>query len=526
MLIYNHNKEFIGIDNNDLQTLGFHDLEQLLVEIGDFADLFVRTPGHIHNFKHVHWIDYVMVDGSSEHSKVIINANKNLYRAELQIGIAFLSDEPAKEAYFVSLHGLRMLTQSERSSISHIPDFAAEPTTLPKKETDTKKDQPEQTSLDLDQQSITSQPQPTVETQPEPLPSSDEYSLDDEDLFISDVQSTEPAQAVENEIPDILDVPDVPVAADQNDKALQAVLDNNYTYDPHVASGELGLPVDLIEEFIEDFIAQAREFKPEIYDALDAGDSDKVKTLSHKLKGVAANLRIEDAFEVLTVVNNTTDLGVARENLDIFYLIIEKLAGNELAAPSPADVQDTTVEEPETAQTSDEDEMTLEFKDDSESEPYLQIDDEDVPEQLELAELADDDFAIEDIHGDNTPLEDDLLKIEDETQESIIQEPEISLEYSHEQAAAQIGLDIESFEELLNDYSQESQELVATMKTALQNDDLQFIKKLAHQLKGMSRNMRLENIAAQAESIEQTEDADTIRQVLASIEVLIQEISK
>ena len=39
----------------------------------------------------------------------------------------------------------------------------------------------------------------------------------------------------------------------------------NYVFNPEVASEELGLPTDLVEEFIQDFIAQANSFKDELY---------------------------------------------------------------------------------------------------------------------------------------------------------------------------------------------------------------------------------------------------------------------
>ena len=60
MLIYNYKKEFLGIDENDLTALGLSNLADLRAEAADFADLFVKTPGFIHNFKHVHWIDYIV----------------------------------------------------------------------------------------------------------------------------------------------------------------------------------------------------------------------------------------------------------------------------------------------------------------------------------------------------------------------------------------------------------------------------------------------------------------------------------
>lgn len=78
MLIYNYKKEFLGIDESDLELLGLSNLADLRAEAADFADLFVKTPGFIHNFKHVHWIDYITCNDSGVESKAIIHIkNKN-----------------------------------------------------------------------------------------------------------------------------------------------------------------------------------------------------------------------------------------------------------------------------------------------------------------------------------------------------------------------------------------------------------------------------------------------------------------
>jgi len=85
MLIYNFQKEFVGIDEADLEIFGFANLSELKAESTDFADMFVRAPGYIHNFKHVHWIDFVTCADPSEQSKVIIEVNSKTYKAILDI---------------------------------------------------------------------------------------------------------------------------------------------------------------------------------------------------------------------------------------------------------------------------------------------------------------------------------------------------------------------------------------------------------------------------------------------------------
>ena len=101
MLIYNSTKEFIGIDEHDLKIFGFSNLSQLRSEAADFADLFVRTPGYVHNFKHVHWIDFVSYAESAEESKVIISIKSKSYTASLSITKAYLTDNPVRYALVI-----------------------------------------------------------------------------------------------------------------------------------------------------------------------------------------------------------------------------------------------------------------------------------------------------------------------------------------------------------------------------------------------------------------------------------------
>lgn len=227
MLIYNYQKNFVGIDESSLKTLGFSSFLQLISKTQDFANLFVRTPGYIHNFQHVHWIDFVMCAEPNQESKVIINANDKDFTCNLDIKSFYLKEDPNETSYIVNLVNLRALTQEE----------------------------------------------PTIEV---------------------------------------------------SEKVVK--FEDDYIYNSKLACDELGLPQELIEEFIEDFIAQANNVKADLYNSLGEESTQKVKTLSHKLKGVAANLRIEDAFEMLSTINKSDDLLEIEHNLNMFYKTIDNLS--------------------------------------------------------------------------------------------------------------------------------------------------------------------------------------------------------
>ena len=112
MLIYNFKKELLGIDKKVLTTLGFNNLEELHNEVTDFADLFVKTPGFIHNFRHVHWIDYLKCAEENEEVQIIINVNGKNFQSILQISTQ-------EESYIIHLHNLRELTHKESEDIEY-----------------------------------------------------------------------------------------------------------------------------------------------------------------------------------------------------------------------------------------------------------------------------------------------------------------------------------------------------------------------------------------------------------------------
>ena len=105
---------------------------------------------------------------------------------------------------------------------------------------------------------------------------------------------------------------------------------DSYQFNPDIASAELGLPVDLVIEFVQDFIVQATSFKNEFYNAISSQDYQESQTLSHKLKGVAANLRIQDAHEILSDINQSEDFTQIKKDIDNFYTIITKLSNNNI----------------------------------------------------------------------------------------------------------------------------------------------------------------------------------------------------
>lgn len=70
------------------------------------------------------------------------------------------------------------------------------------------------------------------------------------------------------------------------------------------AAEDLSLPVDLIEEFVNDFIEQAIEEKETFIKAYAEGDMDTIQKTGHKLKGASSNLRIIPLSETLEEIQH------------------------------------------------------------------------------------------------------------------------------------------------------------------------------------------------------------------------------
>ncbi|MDB2562053.1 Hpt domain-containing protein [Sulfurimonas sp.] len=545
MLIYNHKKEFIGIDEQDLHTLGFASLEDLKVESTDFADFFVKTPGYVHNFKHVNWIDFVACADSTESTKVIIRVNGRDFRSLLEIKTVYLLEDESSKAFLIYLTNMREIQDSEENDIPE--NFISKPTPVvpafipPKEEitdiievNDEIEEAPFYPQEDISIEEIIP---PSIDLDA-PIELDYEASALDEDALEEDLK-------IDLDIHDDLTQTEETIETEISTE----VFDNGYIFDPKVASEELGLPVDLIEEFIEDFIAQAKEFKQDLYTSLDDGDDDNVKIQSHKLKGVAANLRIEDALESLTIINtseNTTDI---KKHLDIFYKIISKLAGEKVQVTKNTSV-DTSSDTDLTLEVIDEEIETLDFKDDYDvaeptqletldsdeededldldifdiQETKVEIEEDEVPMKIDIPELADDNFLK--MEEQTTAVEElDMMTFPDEIEAEPIKQTR-TINYDKEYIAREIGLSQENFMELFEDYLEEANSLSKSISDAIEENEPQKWKSKAIQLKGMSDNMRINDLIKDIEVLIGTEDSSIAQSAHLEIQDLLTEISK
>ncbi len=514
MLIYNHKKEFLGIDESYLKALGLSSLAELQNEADDFADLFVKTPGYIHNFKHVHWIDYITCNESGIDSKVVINVKGKNFTTPIDIQTVYLVQNPLEKAYRINLPSIKALTgeQSQKlsSDIAKKSAAAAEkpaqeelyhtPAAIENISSQTSYDPYEADYDELESEMDESAQKTDIEKN---------LSLDveiDEDDF---------DYTPEPDFQEKIEVPQKQPVKKEIEEIIESDEENpfaGYIYNPQTASEELGLPIDLVEEFIQDFIAQANSFKNDLYESAESGDLDNLRIQSHKLKGVAANLRIEDALDALTKVNSLEDYSEIKTHLDRLYRIINKLSNADDSAIEEAAHKESTVEE-------EEDDFVLSFKEDALA-PSQSIEDSQVPDSIEIPELADDEFLNqtveekEEITNEELPtLEDNSDTFEDFAQDEAIETPleestpDTAFTYDKKRIAHEMGLNIDSFSELFDDYISEAKDLSSSMIESIEKNNPEACKAAAVKLRGMSENMRIHDFDDELKTIISSPDS-------------------
>ncbi|MFA6193153.1 MAG: Hpt domain-containing protein [Sulfurimonas sp.] len=533
MLLYNYKKEFVGMDEQDLKTLGFLDLSALLSQTNDFADFFVKEPGFVHNFKHVHWIDFVECADDSESQKALICVNSKTFRCNLIIKTIYLSDKPSSKAYLVTLQNLRELSNQEDISSGSSNKTATIVQNKTPNILNTPKipDEIQEITISKTPELIVEEiPNIEADTAPVVVENLEDKTFEEIGIEPAPIQvSSEKIEIAEKIDIDSKNTDELIYNEEKKEVVIKIENEFNesYSYDPKIASSELGLPVDLIEEFIEDFIVQTKEFKGELYNALENGDIDHIKILSHKLKGVAGNLRIEDAFDVLTTINTSDNLSEIKSNIEIFYKIIAKLSGEEHF------VHKSSVPSlPKNEELKKEEQIRL--------EPI---------QEIKVQESSDDDFVVDfkyDVPAEIMPSTEIKIDNDDDDliisfKEDVVEVPkivdspkiELTLEevpkeitYNKKQAAAEIGLDDETFCELFEDYILESKVLCNSIHSAIESNNLSMCKLNAIKLKGMSDNMRVGDLTTELETLVDTDKMEVAKKAIEKIDILISEISK
>ena len=81
--------------------------------------------------------------------------------------------------------------------------------------------------------------------------------------------------------------------------SLEGIKPIHFDFQLEEAANDLSLPVELIEEFVHDFIEQAHIETKKMLEAYEDGDLDSIQKIGHLLKGASSNLRINALSDTL-----------------------------------------------------------------------------------------------------------------------------------------------------------------------------------------------------------------------------------
>ena len=525
MLLYNHKQEFMGIDEEGLQLLNYSSFEELLKVCTDVADLFANEPGYIHNFKNFGWIDFIL-HADSDASNALVHANGRVFSCQLAVSSFYLREDPSQNGYRVEMSHIKTMSGEEirphiitpkeplkefvppRINVSdHLPSSLAEHTPIP--------------PVRLSEPSVLD------------IPTS-EFSMHNEEVYADFTPSPKYIEVGEPlDFPFVEEItqelqpptPTRPLAhptfgKEQYTNSEKEYLSHHkvgkeYLYDPNIAANELGLPVDLIEEFIGDFIQQSYEFKKDLFEACARNDFNNLHILSHKLKGVAANLRIEDALETLSVINMSTELGEVEANLKYYYNIVAKLEGKEsddsYTQPSSKAIIPETIDESIYA-------FTLKQHDDEPlivhaQEAGISDKDQNTPEEVP--------FKKEFLNLNTMVTEPDTIKEAEKVAYNVEDSPEIPqavLHYDAHSTAGALGIESAFMNELLTDYRHDAEIISEQIVNAISAFDTAAWNESASNLKGISDNLRLNEISDELAVLIKTHDAQEAKK--ASIRLM------
>lgn len=498
MLIYNHNKSLVAIDDETLHHLGYKTLAAFLQDHDDVAELFVKKPGYIHNFQNFPWIDFVL-HADAEDTKAIIQTEKKHFSFNIAITPIYMTDAPEQQGYVIHF--------------KHIKSLSGENDMFVRQE-----DADDEAPLEIDEESPLGTSLGSIDTL-EPTILQEPDTLDIPDLPPIELPEINPDGSL-NEKP-VLETPSQPASKEERpmlgdyiNKDEAAFLKNlkvsdDYKYDPHIAAEELGLPVELIEEFIGDFIQQSNEFKDDLFDAALKEDYDEVHVLSHKLKGVAANLRIEDAFEVLAIINNSRDQIEIEANLKQFYRIIAKMEGK--AVP---DFRELEAEESfDTPLDNGDDDDIYDIGMLLDDTPKMSTSDS-LDESLLMDELLETPEADEEAE---TPQESETILPESE--KYLVESAEESktfkqmsgdiasdaylqsgpdfepLKYDVKNASMELGVNESFVRELIHEFVTEAKARRSELTKAIEQDDMLGVQSIAMEFKGLADNLRIKQLS-------------------------------
>ena len=152
-----------------------------------------------------------------------------------------------------------------------------------------------------------------------------------------DVETVKPLTQAEPSIQEELILVDKPLGIKEKNNEgfgtidLEGIKPIHFDFQLEAAANDLSLPVELIEEFVHDFIDQAHIETEKMLAAYEKGDLDTIQKIGHLLKGASSNLRINPLSDTLYEIQFCED----SSNLDA---LIKRYWGQFLAFEQQIDI--------------------------------------------------------------------------------------------------------------------------------------------------------------------------------------------
>jgi len=108
--------------------------------------------------------------------------------------------------------------------------------------------------------------------------------------------------------------------------SLEGIKPKHFDFQLEEAANDLSLPIELIEEFVNDFIEQAHIETKKMLQAYEDGDLDTIQKIGHLLKGASSNLRINalsDTLYKIQFCENSKGLDILIEDYWAHFLSFE-----------------------------------------------------------------------------------------------------------------------------------------------------------------------------------------------------------
>jgi len=100
---------------------------------------------------------------------------------------------------------------------------------------------------------------------------------------------------------------------------LEDVKPIHFDFQLEAAANDLSLPVELIEEFVHDFIEQGHSETKKMLQAYEEGDLDTIQKIGHLLKGASSNLRINALSDTLYDIQFCEDSNKLEDYIERYW---------------------------------------------------------------------------------------------------------------------------------------------------------------------------------------------------------------